>query len=87
MDGHPAFAAVGAASCGAPRILPIVIALPNRLRAAVAPSATVSGGRISSRSCSIHQRQALDLALRRASGGCRRLPRSTNLKCLTALVT
>ena len=35
---------------GSPRTLPMVTALPNSDRAAVAPSATVTGGRISSRS-------------------------------------
>ena len=48
--------------------------------------ATVTGGRISSRSCSIHQRQA---SISPAPGleWMRFLPRATNLKCLTALVT
>ena len=32
--------------------------MPNKARAAVAPSATVSGGRISASSCCSHQRQA-----------------------------
>ena len=36
----------------------MVTGLPTSERAAVAPSATVTGGRISSRSCSIHQRHA-----------------------------
>ena len=85
MDGDPAFAAVGEFSA-APRFLPIAIGLPNRLLAAVAPSATVTSGRISSRSCSIHQRQA---SISPAPGllWIRFLPRGTNLKCLTALVT
>ena len=43
---------------GAPRTLLIVPVLPISERAAVAPSATVTAGWISSRSCSIHQRQA-----------------------------
>jgi len=48
--------------------------------------ATVTAGRIKPRSCSCHQRQASISAM---SGfeWIRLLPRSTNLKCLTALVT
>jgi hypothetical protein len=37
----------------------MVTTLPTSERAAVAPSATVTGGRISSRSCSIHHLQAV----------------------------
>ena len=71
---------------GSPRTLPMVTALPISDRAAVAPRATVTGGRISSRSCSIHQRHA---SISPASGllWMRFLPFCTNLKCLTALVT
>jgi hypothetical protein len=71
---------------GASRTLLIVTTLPTSERAAVAPSATVSGGLINSRSCSSHQRQAV---ISPASGllWMRLLPRWTNLKCLTALVT
>src|SRR5688500_6774131 len=43
---------------GSPRIREIVTNLPRIERAAVAPKATTTAGRISSRSCSIHQRQA-----------------------------
>ena len=58
----------------------------NRYESAVAPSATVSGGLISARSCSCHQRHA---SISPASGllWIRRLPRCSNLKCLTAFVT
>jgi hypothetical protein len=64
----------------------IVTILPSICRAAVAPSATVIAGFTSSRSCSYHQRHAW---ISPASGfeWIRRLPRGSNLKCLTALVT
>ena len=54
--------------------------------AAVAPSATTTSGLISFSSWSIHQRQALTSP---AFGleWMRRLPRGSNLKCFTALVT
>ncbi len=71
---------------GSPRTLEMVTTLPISERAAVTPSATVTGGLMSARSWSIHQRQAV---ISPASGllWMRRLPRSTNLKCFTALVT
>ena len=54
--------------------------------AARAEAVAVTGGRISSRSWLIHQRQA---SISPAFGllWMRFLPRATNLKCLTALVT
>ena len=59
----------------------IVTTLPISERAAVAPRATVTGGRISSRSCSIHQRHA---SISPASGllWMRRLPRCDELEML-----
>ncbi len=71
---------------GSPRALAMVTTFPTSERAAVAPSATVTGGLISARSWSIHQWQAV---ISPASGllWIRRLPRWMNLKCLTALVT
>ena len=46
-----------ARASASPRTLEMVTTLPISERAAVAPSATVTGGRISARSCSIHQLQ------------------------------
>ena len=57
VDRDPAFAAVGERDRRPARRLMVTI-LPRSERAAVAPSATVTGGLISARSWSIHQRQA-----------------------------
>jgi len=60
--------------------------LPNTLCAAVAPIATTSTGSSAARSRSYHGRHALISGV--VGFWCRRiLPRGTNLKCLTALVT
>ena len=73
-------------STTSPRILVIGTALPSSDCAAVAPSATTRSGLISASSLSSHQRQAW---ISPAFGfeWMRRLPRGSNLKCLTALVT
>ena len=73
-------------SITSPRIFMIGTALPSSDCAAVAPSATARSGLISANSLSSHQRQAWTSP---AFGfeWMRRLPRGSNLKCLTALVT
>ncbi len=71
---------------GRPRAPPIVTARPSICRAAVAPSATTARGRSSASSRSYHQRHAL-ISPALGFAWMRRLPRCSNLKCLTALVT
>ncbi len=69
-----------------PREREIVVSRPVSARAAVAPSATVTCGLISSSSLSSHQRQA-SISLLFGFWWMRRLPRGVNLKCFTAFVT
>src|SRR6185437_1010275 len=75
-----------ASSPGWPRSLEIVTGRPIKLRAAVAPSATIAPGWTRPRSISSHH---LHRSISCASGRLcrRRLPRCSYLKCLTALVT
>ena len=61
-------------------------ARPSTARAAVAPIMTVSAGLMVARSRSSQKRQAL-ISLMPGFSWMRRLPRGTNLKCLTELVT
>ena len=72
--------------CHLPRTALIVTALPNKVSAAVAPSATISFGRTRRSSWRNHQRHA---STSPASGFLcnRNFPRGSFLKCLTALVT
>jgi hypothetical protein len=64
----------------------IGVIFPNTLCAAVAPIATTRSGLIAASSRSYHCRHALISGV--FGFWCRRiLPRGTNLKCFTALVT
>jgi hypothetical protein len=69
-----------------PRSFEIVTARPSRLRAAVAPSATTSFGLMRRRSVSCHHLQR-SISYWFGRLWMRRLPRCSNLKCLTAFVT